>query len=121
LRRAECRASFQQHSYLVAGVAGTGAGALDVSARNRAIEAGEWNTGFYPAQAVNQAELARVANGTLIEFNFCARDDERSVDRGVGVGVGIVDLELIESHGRILVSAWICKLGANVARRVKKG
>jgi len=63
-------------------------------------------------EAVKQTEIARVVDGSLVKVNLCARDNERSIYRGIGVYVRIAQLDLISSYGSILVIAWIGELGA---------
>ena len=62
-----------------------------------------------------------VVDGSLIEVEFCARDNERSVYRGIGVHVCIAKLELIQPYGSIVVTVWIGELSDRLVVDVENG
>jgi hypothetical protein len=63
---------------------------------------------------MKQAEIARVVDDRLIKVQFCAGDNEGSIQGGVTVNVGITKLKLIYADGRIGVCARIIELGAGL-------
>jgi hypothetical protein len=52
-------------------------------------------TPVFTHRVVRQAEIAHVTDGSLVQVRFCTRNNERSIDRGIGVHVTIAELDLI--------------------------
>src|SRR5215467_10626652 len=83
---------------------------MNIRTADGSTEPRQWNTGFRPEDAVKKAEVACIGNRSLVQIEFCASHDQRSINRRVGMRVGIIKLDLIDTHRSIVIVMRLCKL-----------